>query len=365
MADAKSTTCSVETCERAVWSKGICNGHYNRLRKTGSTSRPCPTCGNDLPLRKGLRYCSESCTPECCVDGCIRLADVGESCAAHATRKSRYGSYSKLCQGCGNEIPVSSNAKRYCSDGCAPRCESDGCNNRATALGYCGSHNFRRRSNGSDLRHCRACGEPMGLVRGNKFYCLGKCYESCSAKGCDRRIYRNKLCDAHFSTSLPETPNWVGSLKFRDFATGCKACGHPIGADGTAGCCSQSCYSYWYNNGIASQDVVRDCSRCGSTFNLLDGPGVRRRPLTTTQCLACKSRKTNYRKHIPTLLERSGSCCAICKDPIDLGVKYPDPNSLSVDHIIPWSQGGTDDAANLRVTHLLCNSLRQDKADAA
>lgn len=365
MATANNSICSVETCERKAWSRGLCNGHYNRRAKTGSTFRPCPGCGNDLPLKHGIRYCSPDCAPNCVVEGCDRKADAGESCQAHHTRKFRYGSYSKKCEGCGKEIPVSSFAKRYCSDNCAPMCKSDGCLGRAVALGYCNSHNWRRKANGSDKRTCRKCGEPLALVKGNKFYCLGKCYEECSAEGCDRRIYRNKLCDAHFSQSLPNTPTWIGSLKPRDFSSGCKACGHALPLDNTSGFCGVACYSYWRDHGDEVQNTSRTCGRCGCAFSILDGPGKVRRPFSTKTCLACKARKTGYRKHGAALLSRSGSLCEICDGPIDPNLKFPEPLSLSIDHVIPWSQGGTDDLDNLRATHLICNSLRQARVDTA
>jgi 5-methylcytosine-specific restriction endonuclease McrA len=37
---------------------------------------------------------------------------------------------------------------------------------------------------------------------------------------------------------------------------------------------------------------------------------------------------------------------------------YPDPLSASVEHVIPRSLGGGDDLANLRLSHLHCNTSR-------
>lgn len=57
---------------------------------------------------------------------------------------------------------------------------------------------------------------------------------------------------------------------------------------------------------------------------------------------------------------RDNGMCQICGDKIDVEEKYPSPFSLSLDHIVPRSQGGTDAHWNLRATHLVCNVRRSD-----
>ncbi len=53
-----------------------------------------------------------------------------------------------------------------------------------------------------------------------------------------------------------------------------------------------------------------------------------------------------------------GTTCWLCHKPIDLALAYPHPGRISVDHVIPRSQGGTDSLANLRPAHLRCNEQR-------
>lgn len=58
--------------------------------------------------------------------------------------------------------------------------------------------------------------------------------------------------------------------------------------------------------------------------------------------------------------ERDAWTCAICGRSVR---KDWDPDGWrgpSLDHIVPRSQGGSDDAANLRLVHFMCNSLRGD-----
>lgn len=60
-----------------------------------------------------------------------------------------------------------------------------------------------------------------------------------------------------------------------------------------------------------------------------------------------------YRRAIA---RRDGWACRICHA-IDQGEQW------EVDHIIPWSAGGSDDSTNLRLTCQACNQQRGNRAD--
>ena len=48
--------------------------------------------------------------------------------------------------------------------------------------------------------------------------------------------------------------------------------------------------------------------------------------------------------------------CAICGMPVDFTLKYPNPMSATIDHIIPIKYGGhPSDIDNLQLAHLRCN----------
>ncbi len=57
---------------------------------------------------------------------------------------------------------------------------------------------------------------------------------------------------------------------------------------------------------------------------------------------------------------RDSGLCQICFVGINTSLKYPDPMSLSLDHIVPRSQGGNHNMENIRIAHLDCNAKRSD-----
>lgn len=56
------------------------------------------------------------------------------------------------------------------------------------------------------------------------------------------------------------------------------------------------------------------------------------------------------------------SVCAICGKPVDFSLKFPNPLSPCIDHIIPVDKGGhPSDIDNLQLAHLTCNRQKSDK----
>ena len=56
------------------------------------------------------------------------------------------------------------------------------------------------------------------------------------------------------------------------------------------------------------------------------------------------------------------SICGICGKPVDKSIKYPDPMSPTVDHIIPIAAHGDPVSLdNLQLAHRYCNRMKSDK----
>ncbi|WP_396275713.1 HNH endonuclease [Gordonia sp. AC31] len=53
--------------------------------------------------------------------------------------------------------------------------------------------------------------------------------------------------------------------------------------------------------------------------------------------------------------------CGVCGRKVHRNRVTPHPMAPTIDHIIPLSQGGTHEPANVRTAHFLCNAIRGDR----
>ena len=72
-------------------------------------------------------------------------------------------------------------------------------------------------------------------------------------------------------------------------------------------------------------------------------------------------RSTTQRDRDRAVIRRTKPPCGICGEDIDYTLRYPDPQSFVVDHIIPVIKGGEDALHNKRASHALCNQRKYDK----
>ncbi|MCR4739161.1 MAG: HNH endonuclease [Lachnospiraceae bacterium] len=72
-------------------------------------------------------------------------------------------------------------------------------------------------------------------------------------------------------------------------------------------------------------------------------------------------RRSEFEKNKKKIL-MSQSICGICGKPVDKSLKFPNPMSAAIDHIIPVDKGGDpSNIGNLQLTHLYCNRQKSDK----
>lgn len=61
------------------------------------------------------------------------------------------------------------------------------------------------------------------------------------------------------------------------------------------------------------------------------------------------------------LIYSTQSICGICGKVVDFSIRYPDPLSACIDHIIPVDKGGhPSDISNLQLAHRCCNRAKSD-----
>ena len=67
-------------------------------------------------------------------------------------------------------------------------------------------------------------------------------------------------------------------------------------------------------------------------------------------------------EHNKKIILATQSVCGICGKPVDKSLKYPNPMSPTVDHIIPVAKNGDPVALdNLQLAHMYCNRMKSDK----
>ncbi|MEU9065832.1 HNH endonuclease [Streptomyces sp. NPDC048306] len=55
------------------------------------------------------------------------------------------------------------------------------------------------------------------------------------------------------------------------------------------------------------------------------------------------------------VFERDNWVCGICREPVDPELQFPNPGSVSLDHVHPIARGGEHSRANSQTAHLGCN----------
>jgi 5-methylcytosine-specific restriction endonuclease McrA len=61
------------------------------------------------------------------------------------------------------------------------------------------------------------------------------------------------------------------------------------------------------------------------------------------------------------IFERDNWTCQICKGAVNKELKHPHPLSATIDHIIPFAEGGKHEPSNIQLAHLICNQRKGKK----
>jgi 5-methylcytosine-specific restriction endonuclease McrA len=78
-----------------------------------------------------------------------------------------------------------------------------------------------------------------------------------------------------------------------------------------------------------------------------------------TQQRSVQRRQGRPWRRLQARVIRENSICWLCGAVVDKAIKWPDPLSPSVDHLVPLSMGGSlTDPRNVRLAHLRCNSSK-------
>lgn len=365
-------TCILDRCDKPAYKGRMCLSHKTRLKNTGSLVRPCTRCGDDIPVgTPGNQKVCEGCRV-CTIPGCGRLLRKNGFCEGHSGRYENYGSPHRPCGRCGKDLPLSAKPSQKICESCRV-CKVPGCENRYSRNGYCSGHYSRSYINGSPYRTCPTCqGEvPLGIERyghAYKFCSEGCVTTSCAAPGCDSDSTAKGYCPKHYWRIHRN-----GSI-FRE----CKGCGGklPDSVISSTQYCDDSCRprclapecidpatdaTGWcarHTQLISRYGELRSldftCIKCGKFVER--SYADRHQMGNRTRCDDCTNHRRDhdwYRREV--LSGMVPAICGICGEGINLSLKFPDLRSLTIDHIVPSSKGGSSERRNLQPAHNGCN----------
>lgn len=177
--------------------------------------------------------------------------------------------------------------------------------------------------------------------------------------GCGRLMWRG-------TTSLPE-----GQARCRE----CRRTSPVHGTEGAykVGCRCQACLA---GKNLRQRQFVQQYKDLhGHTYRSRFDPGAnrhtnnsvwteaRRKASATRRARKAGARVEAFKPL--EVFERDSWICGICTEPVDRTLAYPDPMSVSLDHVVPLVHGGEHSRANTRCSHLTCNVKRGARLDAA
>lgn len=275
-------------------------------------TRYCTECGHEWSKRgKTPRYCSESCRPVCRIEDCDRKVHSGDTCRKHFDRRTG-----------------------------APKCSVDDCSGGVWASGWCGTHYRRWERSGSLDEPIRPTSPPR-----------------CSVPDCNGEYVQKGFCAKHrWRMKSHGDPLWEPSKSPVGDQCSVVGCPRKVCEKSGYGFCRRHYRAYsTFGDPLGDRKV---CPLCGVRFYTR---GTRRE-----MCDGCREVHVRHAKRLTAreLADRDGEFCKICGGPVDFSIKWPHRMTPTVDHIFPWSRGGTHDEDNLQLAHWTCNLRKNNKVPA-
>lgn len=295
--------CSVESCDRPLRKRGLCNMHYLRVKRTGLAG----SAESLRPAREGVLTCT--------IDQCERPTVGRKMCGMHYQRVRTHGYLEKpsetfTCTHCGsmNTQDKRGPKPKYCSRECGYAGYRSETKDRINA-----EHRAANAAKPPVNNTCIQCGEGFESRHKKKKYCSSKCQNGwmdehnpirCAESDCDRGVRAKGLCRMHWRRKARED-----------------------GRETSEG---------WTERRKANYQKRR--------AQKLSLPSESVRPIN--------------------VYERDGWVCGICSEPVDQKLSYPDPLSPSLDHVVPLSLGGHHVMENLALSHWICNVRKGNRIEA-
>lgn len=231
-----------------------------------------------------------------------------------------------------------------------------------------------RRGTGHQFISCRNCGRPF--FRGKtKWILCGKC-SPVNRDGLKECLHCKEefLSDHKSAVYCSPECRCLAARTLKGTLRECVICGaeyepHSKGQS----CCSRPCQMKATHKIIHNRTTEMVCVTCGAEYDVAVSAAH-----SSKYCTVCRDNLYSHNgpqnrarkwgvEYEPInnaeVFARDHWTCGICGERVDQRVKYPDPMSASVDHIVPISCGGGHVWSNVQCSHLGCNSSKYNKSE--
>lgn len=234
-------------------------------------------------------------------------------------------------------------------------CSIDGCDKPYGARGWCAAHYSVWYAHGTPTPppiECVDCGADLGRPQGSK--------ERCSPCAYERVKIQSRARSARLTAegaNRKEPQSWICSKCGGDAGTSvrkralCAGCARD---SSTADCSESGCGRPVRARGVCSMHYKRVMRAEGAQWTTSPWDEARRASYHRRRALK-KGATVGEPFTNVEIFERDGWVCQLCDRKVDPAVKWPDPRSASLDHVVPLSMGGDHSRENTALACLECN----------
>lgn len=182
---------------------------------------------------------------------------------------------------------------------------------------------------------------------------------ACSVACCDVPRRKREWCGRHYAAWRRHGDPTVAKYHWVNPGGACIICGSTELPVGSRRYCSSACSIVPTRARRAGMSIQAYLAR----YSVCRGCGDLIQSTPTSQfrwCTDCHAQRQKHGMSAKMLARRDGDSCGECGERVALTIAAPDPQSPSIDRIVPRSRGGSEDPDNLRLVHRVCNQNKGD-----